>query len=134
MQAVGYMCYGFYLNQKQADVLKTAMITDGGQTTQDSFDEEGDGEAFSIYMGQNFPKLDIILLEEDWRGTYSDQHQERDALLAVYMKESMNYLGSATLDFRTPSQEAQDQIEDFKTKFGISKPTAFRHWICYEDN
>lgn len=56
MQAVGYMCYGFYLNQNQADVLKIAMIADGGQDIQDAFDEEGDGEGFSVYVKLRRPR------------------------------------------------------------------------------
>lgn len=53
---------------------------------------------------------------------------------SILAQNRMNRIGPKVVDFRELPQTVQDQMADFKKKFGITKPTAFRHWICYEDN
>lgn len=120
--------YGFYLNAKQSEELKKAMIADMQSDLAEAFDEDGTEGGYDYYLTNHFPLLDIKVLIDQY-GDYAYQDQEMDASIAVYVKEGMNRVDSKPFDFTLLSQETQDQMEDFKKKFRLVKEATLVHWV-----
>lgn len=130
MQAAGYMGYGVYLNGNERRTLAQIIVSETGYytNTTEVYDDE---DSIPNYISGNFPKLSAYIL--DGRNQCF-QGQDDRGVLAVYMTERMNWVGSPEVNFDAPSQEAQDELKAFLQKIGSQKSIQFIHWTAIEDN
>lgn len=130
MYAAGYMGYGVYLNGDERRTLAKIIVSETGyySNTTEVYDDE---ESIPNYVNDKFPLLSAYVLDG-----YNQCFQGQDdrAVLAVYMTERMNSVGSPEVNFAAPSQEAEDELKAFLQKIGSSKQIQFIHWTAVEDN
>jgi hypothetical protein len=130
MQAAGYMGYGVYLNGSERRTLAQMIVSETNyyQSTTEVYDDE---ESFQNYVEDNFPKLSVYVLDGH---NQCFQGQDDKGVLAVYMNERMNWVGSPKVNLDAPSQEAEDEMKAFLQKISSGKSIQFIHWTAIEDN
>lgn len=131
MQAAGYMAYGIYLNKAERNAFAQVIASEMSHFFQDAAEVKEDSESYEMYLQDYFPKLGVYVLD-GYDPTFQDQ--DPNAVLAVYMKERLNYVGAQEVKFDAPSDEAKDEIYDFIKKIGSGKSIRFIHWTAIEDN
>lgn len=130
MYAAGYMGYGVYLNGDERRTLAKMIVSETGyySNTTEVYDDE---DSIANYVNDKFPLLSAYILDG-----YNQCFQAQDtrAVVAVYMNERMNNVGSPEVNFDAPSQEAQDEMKALLQKIGSRKSIQFIHWTAVEDN